>query len=132
MVRSGPGAQMFANRLRKNLDAPRAVGRDASASSAIVCTTPTCRSMRSPSTCTAASRAHVYLQEYAPPKTVDQESARERRREVLAALPDVLAVPLEQVHSRVRKPQKGAEQYEKRALDAGAARSSRKGGSSSG
>ena len=26
---------------------------------------------------------HVYVQEYAPPKTVDQESARERRREVL-------------------------------------------------
>ena len=56
---------------------------------------------------------------YAPPKTVDQESARERRREVLAALPQVLQVPLEQIHSRVRKPQKGTEQYEKRALDAG-------------
>ena len=38
---------------------------------------------------------------------------------MLAALPQVLQVPLEQIHSRVRKPQKGAEQYEKRALDAG-------------
>jgi len=34
-------------------------------------------------------------------------------------LPQVLQVPLEQIHSRVRKPQKGAEQYEKRALDTG-------------
>src|SRR5260370_19623267 len=57
---------------------------------------------------------HVCVQEYAAPKSVDQESARERRREALAVLPDVLAVPLSQVHTRVRKPQKGALQYEKR------------------
>jgi 23S rRNA (guanine2445-N2)-methyltransferase / 23S rRNA (guanine2069-N7)-methyltransferase len=56
---------------------------------------------------------HVYVQEYAAPKTVNQESARERRREALAVLPDVLAVPIARVHSRVRKPQKGTEQYEK-------------------
>ncbi len=47
-------------------------------------------------------------------KTVDQDSARERRREVLAVLPEVLAVPVAQIHSRVRKAQKGGEQYEKR------------------
>jgi 23S rRNA (guanine2445-N2)-methyltransferase / 23S rRNA (guanine2069-N7)-methyltransferase len=57
---------------------------------------------------------HVYVQEYAPPKSVNQESARERRREALAVLPEVLGVPLPQVHTRVRKPQKGADQYEKR------------------
>ena len=57
---------------------------------------------------------HVYVQEYAPPKSVNQESARERRREALAVLPEVLSVPLSHVHSRVRKPQKGADQYEKR------------------
>src|SRR5258708_33100425 len=57
---------------------------------------------------------HAYVQEYAPPKTVNQESARERRREVLAVLPEVLSVPPQQVHSRGRKPQKGTRQYEKR------------------
>jgi 23S rRNA (guanine2445-N2)-methyltransferase / 23S rRNA (guanine2069-N7)-methyltransferase len=114
---SRPGAQMFANRLRKNLsrlqpwaereridcyrlydaDMPEyafaidVYGRDA---------------------------RHLFVQEYAPPKSVNQESARQRRREVLAVLPEVLAVPLAHVHSRVRKPQKGAEQYEKRALSA--------------
>src|SRR5450755_3379551 len=62
----------------------------------------------------ARQARHVHVQEYAPPKTVNQESARERRREALAVLPEVLSVPLAQVHSRVRKPQKGAEQYEKR------------------
>jgi 23S rRNA (guanine2445-N2)-methyltransferase / 23S rRNA (guanine2069-N7)-methyltransferase len=45
---------------------------------------------------------------------VNQDSARERRREALAVLPEVLAVPNSQIHSRVRKPQKGSEQYEKR------------------
>ncbi len=114
---SRPGAQMFANRLRKNLsrlepwaereridcyrlydaDMPEyafaidVYGRDA---------------------------RHLFVQEYAPPKSVNQESARQRRREVLAVLPEVLAVPPAHVHSRVRKPQKGAEQYEKRALSA--------------
>jgi 23S rRNA (guanine2445-N2)-methyltransferase / 23S rRNA (guanine2069-N7)-methyltransferase len=114
---SRPGAQMFANRLRKNLsrlepwaereridcyrlydaDMPEyafaidVYGRDA---------------------------RHLFVQEYAPPKSVDQESARQRRREVLAVLPEVLAVPPAYVHSRVRRPQKGAEQYEKRALSA--------------
>jgi 23S rRNA (guanine2445-N2)-methyltransferase / 23S rRNA (guanine2069-N7)-methyltransferase len=57
---------------------------------------------------------HAYVQEYAPPKTVDQESAGERRREVLAVLPGVLGLPPAHVHSRVRKPQKGSDQYEKR------------------
>ncbi len=114
---SRPGAQMFANRLRKNLsrlepwaereridcyrlydaDMPEyafaidVYGRDA---------------------------RHLFVQEYAPPKSVNQESARQRRREVLAVLPEVLAVPPAHVHSRVRRPQKGAEQYEKRALSA--------------
>ena len=66
------------------------VGRAASTSIAFACTTPTCRNTPSPSICTDANPRHVYVQEYAPPKTVNQESARERRREVLAVLPEVL------------------------------------------
>jgi 23S rRNA (guanine2445-N2)-methyltransferase / 23S rRNA (guanine2069-N7)-methyltransferase len=108
-----PGAQMFANRLRKNLKL-----LDAWA-------------LREHVECFRVYDAdmpeyafaidlygregrHAYVQEYAPPKTVNQESARERRREVLAVLPEVLAVPPQHVHSRVRQPQKGPLQYEKR------------------
>jgi len=108
-----PGAQMFANRLRKNLKL-----LDAWA-------------LREQVECFRVYDAdmpeyafaidlygregrHAHVQEYAPPKTVNQESARERRREVLAVLPEVLAVPPQHVHSRVRKPQKGTAQYEKR------------------
>ena len=108
-----PGAQMFANRLRKNLqrldpwaereriDCFRVYDADMPEYAFAI-------------DLYGRAARHAYVQEYAPPKTVNQESARERRREVLAVLPEVLGVPLAQVHSRVRKPQKGAEQYEKR------------------
>jgi 23S rRNA (guanine2445-N2)-methyltransferase / 23S rRNA (guanine2069-N7)-methyltransferase len=112
-----PGARMFANRLRKNLKrlAPWAQAEridcfrlyDADMPEYAFAIDLYGREPR-----------EVYLQEYAPPKTVDQESARERRREVLAAVPEVLELPIEQVHSRVRRPQKGSVQYEKRSRGA--------------
>jgi len=55
---------------------------------------------------------HIYVQEYDPPKTVDQNKARDRRREVLSVLPDVFSVPLSQIHTRVRRLQKGSAQYQ--------------------
>jgi 23S rRNA (guanine2445-N2)-methyltransferase / 23S rRNA (guanine2069-N7)-methyltransferase len=110
---SRPGAQMFANRLRKNLqrldpwaqrehiDCFRVYDADMPEYAFAI-------------DLYGREGRQVYVQEYAPPKSVNPESARERRREALAVLPEVLQVPLAQVHSRVRKPQKGAEQYEKR------------------
>jgi len=126
---SRPGAQMFANRLRKNLqrldlwaerehidcfrvydaDMPEySFAIDLYALGARELTGPGARELTGP------GARHVYVQEYAPPKTVNEEGARERRREVLAVLPEVLGVPIAQVHSRVRKQQKGSEQYRKR------------------
>jgi 23S rRNA (guanine2445-N2)-methyltransferase / 23S rRNA (guanine2069-N7)-methyltransferase len=113
-----PGAQMFANRLRKNLarldpwalrehiDCYRLYDADMPEYAFAI-------------DLYGREPRHVCLQEYAAPKSVDIQGARERRRDVLAALPQVLQVPLVQIHSRTRKPQKGTEQYEKRALDAG-------------
>ena len=110
---SRPGAQMFANRLRKNLqrldtwaerehiDCFRVYDADMPEYAFAI-------------DLYGRGTRHAYVQEYAPPKTVNHESARERRREALAVLPEVLGVPLSHVHSRVRKPQKGSEQYEKR------------------
>jgi 23S rRNA (guanine2069-N7)-methyltransferase / 23S rRNA (guanine2445-N2)-methyltransferase len=133
---SRPGAQMFANRLRKNLqrldpwaarehiDCFRVYDADmpeyafaidvyslgAREPSGAAAREPIGAGAREP---IEAGARHAYVQEYAPPKTVNEEGARERRREVLAVLPEVLAVPIAQVHSRVRKPQKGSEQYQK-------------------
>jgi 23S rRNA (guanine2445-N2)-methyltransferase / 23S rRNA (guanine2069-N7)-methyltransferase len=111
---SRPGAQMFANRLGKNLKRLRSWAEREH----IDCYRVYDADM--PEYAFAidvygrdSAHAHVHVQEYAPPKSVDQESARERRREALAVLPQVLGVPPAHVHSRLRKPQKGSEQYEK-------------------
>ena len=108
-----PGAQMFANRLAKNLQRLDSWAE----SERIDCFRVYDADM--PEYAFAIDLygrdpRNVYVQEYAAPKTVDQESAGMRRREVLAVLPQVLGVPLAQVHTRVRKPQKGAEQYQRR------------------
>jgi 23S rRNA (guanine2445-N2)-methyltransferase / 23S rRNA (guanine2069-N7)-methyltransferase len=114
---SRPGAQMFANRLRKNLQRldPWAEGERIDCFRVYDADMP---EYAFAIDLYGRGARHVYVQEYAPPKTVDQESARERRREALAVLPEVLAVPISHVHSRVRKPQKGSEQYEKRDAQA--------------
>jgi 23S rRNA (guanine2445-N2)-methyltransferase / 23S rRNA (guanine2069-N7)-methyltransferase len=130
---SRPGAQMFANRLKKNLqrldawaarehidcfrvydaDMPEyAFAIDLYSLGAREPSGPGARELAGP------GARHAYVQEYAPPRTVNEEGARERRREVLAVLPEVLAVPIAHVHSRVRKPQKGSEQYQKREAQA--------------
>jgi 23S rRNA (guanine2445-N2)-methyltransferase / 23S rRNA (guanine2069-N7)-methyltransferase len=109
---SRPGAQMFANRLRKNVQRLQPwVQRER-----IKCYRLYDADM--PEYAFAidiydAATRHVYVQEYAAPKTVKQEGARERRQEVLAVLPATLDVPAAQIHARVRKPQRGAEQYTK-------------------
>jgi 23S rRNA (guanine2445-N2)-methyltransferase / 23S rRNA (guanine2069-N7)-methyltransferase len=110
---SRPGAQMFANRLRKNLQRLDPWAERAGIDCFRVYDADMPEYAFAIDLYGRAAR-HVYVQEYAPPKSVDQESARERRREVLAVLPEALAVPVSHVHSRVRKPQKGSEQYEKR------------------
>jgi 23S rRNA (guanine2445-N2)-methyltransferase / 23S rRNA (guanine2069-N7)-methyltransferase len=110
---SRPGAQMFANRLRKNLQRmdPWAAREHIDCFRMYDADMP---EYAFAIDLYGRDSRHVYVQEYAAPKSVNQDSARERRREALAVLPEVLGVPLPQVHSRVRKPQKGAEQYEKR------------------
>jgi 23S rRNA (guanine2445-N2)-methyltransferase / 23S rRNA (guanine2069-N7)-methyltransferase len=107
-----PGARMFANRLRKNLkrldawaerehiDCFRVYDADMPEYAFAI-------------DLYGRGTRHAHVQEYAAPKTVPQESARERRREVLAVLPEILELPIAQIHSRVRKPQKGGGQYEK-------------------
>jgi 23S rRNA (guanine2445-N2)-methyltransferase / 23S rRNA (guanine2069-N7)-methyltransferase len=118
---SRPGAQMFANRLRKNLKRLEPWA----AREGIECFRLYDADM--PEYAFAIDvygrePRDAYLQEYAAPKSVGEEGARERRREVLAVLPAALGVPLERVHSRVRKPQTGAQQYERRvASQSGAA-----------
>ncbi len=53
----------------------------------------------------------VHVQEYAPPNTVDPVRARRRLKDAMRIIPQALGVPASDVVLKVRRPQRGAEQY---------------------
>ena len=59
------------------------------------------------------SERWISVQEYAAPPTVAEDAVRARRDEALAAIPDVMGVPRERMMLRVRRRQRGGDQYEK-------------------
>ncbi|MFA5467476.1 MAG: bifunctional 23S rRNA (guanine(2069)-N(7))-methyltransferase RlmK/23S rRNA (guanine(2445)-N(2))-methyltransferase RlmL [Sphaerochaetaceae bacterium] len=56
---------------------------------------------------------YVHLQEYAPPKSVDEEAAQKRLQELIDATERATEVELEHLYIKQRMKQKGVEQYEK-------------------
>ncbi len=58
---------------------------------------------------------HAHVQEYAPPKEIEPERAEARLRDVMAVVPEVLGIPKEQVHLKVRLKSRGGSQYGKQA-----------------
>ncbi|HIC45735.1 MAG TPA: bifunctional 23S rRNA (guanine(2069)-N(7))-methyltransferase RlmK/23S rRNA (guanine(2445)-N(2))-methyltransferase RlmL [Methylophaga aminisulfidivorans] len=58
---------------------------------------------------------HIHVQEYAPPKQIDPEKAVERLQEAMQIIPEVFEVPVTHVALKVRKKQRGKEQYEAQA-----------------
>ena len=112
----GPGARMFANRLRKNLRTLGAWARR----EGVDCYRLYDADM--PEYAVAVdlyqgASLWVHCQEYAPPRSVDPAQAAHRLDEAMAVLPDVLGVAPEQVFLKVRQRQKGANQYEKIAQE---------------
>ncbi len=110
----GEGAQMFANRLRKNL---RELGRWARREG-ITCYRLYDADM--PEYALAidlyyGQQLAVHVQEYQAPRSIDPDKARTRLREALAVLPGLLDVPMERIHFKVRSRQKGKEQYRRQA-----------------
>jgi 23S rRNA (guanine2445-N2)-methyltransferase / 23S rRNA (guanine2069-N7)-methyltransferase len=111
-----PGAQMFANRLRKNL---QRLGKQARREN-VGCWRLYDADMPEYSLAidlyTGGGKDEgqrwLYVQEYAAPQTVDPVAARRRREEALAVLPEVTGIALDHVHLRTRKRQKDG-QYEK-------------------
>jgi len=116
-ARTRPGAVMFGNRLRKNLARLESWARR----SDVACFRVYDADM--PEYAFAIDvygndERWAYVQEYAAPATVEQDAARGRRDEVLATLPGILGLPEERMVLRVRRRQKGGEQYEKVGEDA--------------
>lgn len=107
-----PGAEMFANRLRKNL---KQLGKWAEREG-ISCYRLYDADM--PEYAVAidlyqGAQRWVHVQEYQAPKNVDPARAEARLEEALSAIPSVLEISREQIFLKVRRRQKGKAQYEK-------------------
>ncbi|EXJ16595.1 bifunctional 23S rRNA (guanine(2069)-N(7))-methyltransferase RlmK/23S rRNA (guanine(2445)-N(2))-methyltransferase RlmL [Imhoffiella purpurea] len=109
-----PGAKMLANRINKNLKALRKWQRDEDVSCLRVYDADLPEYALAVDIYEGEKR-WVHVQEYAAPANVDPKRARHRLREALGLIPEVLEVPGEQVHFKVRRPQKGSSQYERLA-----------------
>lgn len=110
----GAGAQMFANRLKKNL---KHLGRWARREG-IHCYRLYGADL--PEYAIAVDlyegeKRWVHVQEYEAPKNVDKQNARRRVREALGVILEVLALPEDQLFFKVRRQQKGSAQYQKLA-----------------
>lgn len=104
-----PGAVMFRNRLQKNLKHfSRWAAREGIHSYRVY-------DADLPDYAVAVDLydGWAHVQEYAPPATVDPVKARRRLKEVMAAVPEVLGIPADHAVLKVRRPQRGAEQYHK-------------------
>jgi 23S rRNA (guanine2445-N2)-methyltransferase / 23S rRNA (guanine2069-N7)-methyltransferase len=106
-----PGAEMLANRLRKNR---RLLGKWARREGI------TCYRLYDADLPEYAVAIDIYedwahVQEYAAPASIDAGLAAARLGEVLAVVPAVLEVPSERIAVKVRRRQKGLAQYERQA-----------------
>ncbi|MBN7798657.1 bifunctional 23S rRNA (guanine(2069)-N(7))-methyltransferase RlmK/23S rRNA (guanine(2445)-N(2))-methyltransferase RlmL [Parahaliea mediterranea] len=104
------GAQMFANRLRKNRKRLASwVRREA-----IECYRVYDADMPEYAVAVDLYGERVHVAEYQAPRGVDPEAAARRMDEVLAALPTVFEVAPGDIACKLRQRQRGAQQYQRR------------------
>jgi len=120
---ASPGAQMFANRLRKNIDVLGKWARREGVSCYRV------YDADMPEYAFAIDLyglldeqigvrpTYAFVQEYAAPATVQEEKVRHRRAEAVSVLPDVLGLDIDQIWFRTRRRRKGLDQYTKVASE---------------
>ena len=104
------GAQMFANRLRKNHKGLRKWLRD----QAIDCYRLYDADMPEYAVAVDVYGNRVHVAEYRAPATVAEAAAEQRLADVLTAIPEVLPVAAEQIVIKQRQRQRGRAQYGKR------------------
>ena len=108
----GAGAEMFANRMRKNI---KNLGRWAKQNQV------TCYRLYDADLPEYALAVDLYrgeqcwlhVQEYEAPSSIDPKKAEGRLLEALSVLPGLLEIPPEQMFLKVRRRQKGTDQYER-------------------
>lgn len=107
-----PQAEMFGNRLRKNL---KKLGKWAKQNAV------NCYRLYDADLPEYAVAVDLYqgeltwvnVQEYESPKTIDPAKANQRLAGAMAEIPKVLHIPAEQVFLKIRRKQKSTDQYEK-------------------
>lgn len=104
-------AQMFANRLSKNL---KHLGKWARKST-ISCYRVYDADLPDYAVAIDIYNDHAHVQEYAPPKSIDPEKAVQRLNDVMHVIPSVLQIPASNVSLKLRKKQRGTQQYEAQA-----------------
>jgi 23S rRNA (guanine2445-N2)-methyltransferase / 23S rRNA (guanine2069-N7)-methyltransferase len=109
------GAQMFANRLAKNL---HRLGRwarreDVSCYRLYDADMPEYAFAIDLYQVIDSGDAWLFVQEYAAPSEIEPEAVRRRRGEVLATLPEATQVPAARIALRTRRRSRGGEQYQK-------------------
>lgn len=114
----GPGAEMLANRLRKNqkqlrrwleregIECYRLYDADLPEYALAV----DLYHSADPAT---PDRRFVQVQEYAAPRGIDPKAARRRLREGLGVIAEVLEIPEQDLFFKVRRPQRGSAQYDR-------------------
>ncbi len=121
-LRASPGAQMFANRLAKNLKKQRswAERNDISCYRLYDADMPEYafaidmyRTLDDTAQPGAGEQAWLYVQEYAAPAEIELDAIRKRRGEALSTLTDVTGVAAERIRVRTRRKIKRGEQYAK-------------------
>jgi 23S rRNA (guanine2445-N2)-methyltransferase / 23S rRNA (guanine2069-N7)-methyltransferase len=113
-----PGAQMFANRLRKN---SKLLG-DWAKRESVDCFRVYDADMPEYAFAidqysNGAAERWLVVQEYAPPKSIQPQAARARRHEALTVIPHVFELPEDHIFVRERRQQKDGSQYEKVAQE---------------
>jgi 23S rRNA (guanine2445-N2)-methyltransferase / 23S rRNA (guanine2069-N7)-methyltransferase len=111
-IRPGSSAEMFANRLRKDL---QHFGRWARRQEifAYRLYDADLHEYNLAIDVYESDRRYVHVQEYEAPDTISPDKARQRLQHALGVIPLVLEIPREQMFFKVRKRQKGGAQYEK-------------------
>jgi 23S rRNA (guanine2445-N2)-methyltransferase / 23S rRNA (guanine2069-N7)-methyltransferase len=117
-LRESPGAQMFANRLAKNLKKQQSWAERAGVScyrlyDADMPEYAFAIDIYQTIDEAAGALDWLYVQEYAAPAEIELEAVRKRRGEALSTLSDVTGVAPERVCVRTRRKNKRGEQYTK-------------------
>ncbi len=108
-VSLGKGAEMFANRLRKNLKTLQKWAKK----NHIECYRVYDADMPEYAVAIDLYRDRVLVSEYKAPASIDEQKAQDRLHDVLQAIPSVLPVKPEQIHLKQRSRQSGKSQYRK-------------------